>query len=475
MSAREPSGLHRVADSLAGAAPLLDVLRRHRSGEAVGITSVCSAHPLVIEAAVAQAVENGTALLVEATSNQVDQFGGYTGMRPTDFRDLVMETADKGGLPRSRIVLGGDHLGPNVWRSRDAEAAMAEAEHLVRAYVEAGFAKIHLDCSMACAGDDEPLTDGVVAGRAARLARAAEEAARALSRRSDIVYVVGTEVPVPGGAHETIDELTPTPADEARATLLAHRDAFAAAGVGAAFDRVVALVVQPGVEFNADRVVDYVRDRTTELRRVVDDPMAPPLLVLEAHSTDYQTVDGLTRLVEDHWAVLKVGPGLTFALREGLFALAAIEDLLVPAARRSHLVDVVDRAMLARPRWWEGYYEGDHHAKALARRYSYSDRMRYYWPEPSVVAAYETLLANLRTTGIPLHVLSAFLPAQYVRVRSGELAADPAALAVDRVRDVLRGYAAACMPRAAEQAPSPWPSRNDGRRHQTNEHDRSTT
>jgi D-tagatose-1,6-bisphosphate aldolase subunit GatZ/KbaZ len=408
------------------------------------MTSVCSAHPLVLEAAVAQAVEDRSALLVEATSNQVDQYGGYTGLRPADFRDLVLRSADRGGLPPERIVLGGDHLGPNTWRGLGAKEAMAKAEDLVRAYVEAGYAKIHLDTSMACAGDDLPLTDATVAGRAARLARVAEEAALATFGHSDVVYVVGTEVPVPGGAHEAIHDLTPTSAEAARATLAAHRQAFASAGIGEAFDRVVALVVQPGVEFDAQHVVDYDRERTVQLRRVIDEPDVPRLLVLEAHSTDYQTVARLSDLVADHWAVLKVGPGLTFALREALFALAAIEDELVPTDQRSHLVDVIDQVMLAEPKWWDGYYEGDERATALARRYSYSDRLRYYWPEPAIVAAHEQLLANLRRTGIPLPMLSAYLPEQYARIRAGELVADPAAIAVDRVRDVLRGYAVAC-------------------------------
>jgi len=375
----------RSPAELAGAAPLLDVLRRHRSGEAVGMTSVCSAHPLVLDAAVAQAVEDRTVLLVEATSNQVDQYGGYTGMRPADFRDLVLRSAERGGLLPERIVLGGDHLGPNTWRYHESGPAMAKADDLVRAYVAAGYAKIHLDCSVACAGEDSPLTDAVVAQRAARLARVAEEAAVATFGHSDLVYVVGTEVPVPGGAHEAIHELTPTSAEAARATLAAHREAFSSAGVGEAFDRVVALVVQPGVEFDAQHVVDYDRERTARLRQVVDDPDAPPTMVLEAHSTDYQTVARLTQLVEDHWAVLKVGPGLTFALREALFALATMENELVPTGERSNLVDVVDQVMLARPKWWEGYYEGDDREKALARRYSYSDRLRYYWPDPAIL------------------------------------------------------------------------------------------
>lgn len=421
---------------------LTDLVHARAAGTPAGVTSVCSAHPLVLEAAIAQAAEDGTTVLIEATSNQSDQYGGYTGLTPADVRDLVHRIAERHHLPRERIALGGDHLGPNTWRGEGGEVAMNKAETLVATYVQAGFTKIHLDCSMACAGDTEPPGDALVAHRAARLAAAAERAARERVGQAP-VYVIGTEVPVPGGAHESIDELVPTSAAAARATVAAHREAFERAGLHQAWDRVRALVVQPGVEFDHARVVDYDPTRTAELSRVLDDD---PHLVFEAHSTDYQRPEGLARLVQDGWAVLKVGPGLTFALREALFALAAIEDQLVSAERSSHLVATVEACMLAQPRWWRGYYEGDERQQAIARRYSYSDRLRYYWPDPQVLAAQEQLMANLIEVGIPLPMLSAYLPEQYTRVRCGELAIEPAALAMDRVRDVLRAYSRACRP-----------------------------
>lgn len=422
---------------------LEDTIAAHKAGQVLGVPSLCTAHPLVLQAGVAQALETGTGLLVEATSNQVDQFGGYTGMMPADFRDLVYTIADRQGLPRQSVVLGGDHLGPNTWRHLGPDAAMERAADLVRAYVAAGFTKIHLDCSMSCAGDPSPLTDDIVAERAARLAAVAEDTAVRERGVSDLLYVVGTEVPVPGGAHETIDALAPTSASAARATIACHRKVFGDAGLGTAWERVIGLVVQPGVEFDHAAVVDYDRDRTEELRGVLDDY---PHLVFEAHSTDYQSVERLTELVGDHWAILKVGPGLTFALREALFALAAIEDELVEADDRSNLLAVLEQRMLAEPRWWQGYYEGDAQAQRLARRYSYSDRIRYYWPDRQVQQAQSRLLANLAAVDIPLPLLSQYLPDQYPRVRRGELASEPTALVVDRVRDVLRTYTQACNP-----------------------------
>ena len=427
--------------------PVMDTVRRHKFGEAVGVYSVCSAHPLVIEAAVLQALETGGYVLVEATSNQVDQFGGYTGMVPTDFRELVLGVVRRHRLPEGRVVLGGDHLGPNRWRKLPAEEAMEHAEGLVEAYVTAGFTKVHLDCSMPCGGDPMPLGDDVVAERAARLARTAEEAARRAFGSSDVLYVVGTEVPVPGGAHETLTELTPTSADAARATLERHRLAFEEAGLRDAWERVIALVVQPGVEFDHLRVIDYERAATRELRRVLDDY---PRLVFEAHSTDYQRPENLRALVEDHWAVLKVGPALTFALREALFALAAVEEQMVTGDERSDLPAVIERRMLAEPRWWEGYYGGNAGFQRILRRYSYSDRVRYYWPDPEIQAAQSRLMDNLAGRDIPLPLLSQHLPDQYARVRRGELPVEPEALVLDRVRDVLRAYEFACTPTVQE-------------------------
>ncbi|KQU38398.1 MULTISPECIES: D-tagatose-bisphosphate aldolase, class II, non-catalytic subunit [unclassified Rhodococcus (in: high G+C Gram-positive bacteria)] len=420
--------------------PLADLIARHKAGEAVGIYSVCSAHPTIVRAAIEQAAEDGSHVLIEATSNQVDQYGGYTGMRPADFRSLVLGIADEEAFPRGRVILGGDHLGPNRWQDRPAEVAMAEADVLIAAYVEAGYTKIHLDCSMSCADDPPTLSDDVVAARSARLLRIAEDAAE----RSGGVrpaYVIGTEVPVPGGAHETLDALTPTPADRAGATIAAHRAAFAAAGLDAVWPRVIALVVQPGVEFDHVNVFDYDRTATVDLRAVLDDEHH---LVFEAHSTDYQRPDRLRELVEDHWAILKVGPGLTFAMREALFALARIEKELVAVPSQSALIEVVERRMLAEPGHWQSYYHGDPTAQRTARRYSYSDRLRYYWPDPEIDAARKTLLDNLDRIGIPLPLISAFMPDQYARVRAGLLDPRPDALVADRVRDAMRPYARAC-------------------------------
>lgn len=440
---KEPrvTSIQNKPTAAAAAAPdhLRDIVRRHKGGAHVGITSVCSAHPLVLQAAVEHAHESGDVVLIEATSNQVDQTGGYTGMRPTDFRGLVLGLAERTGLPPENVILGGDHLGPNRWRHLPPDEAMQFADELVAAYVTAGFTKIHLDCSFSCAGDPQPLTDELVAQRSARLIATAERCAEQGAER--LTYVIGTEVPVPGGAHETLEGVPPTSAQAARTTLQTHRDAFEAAGVAHVWPRVAALVVQPGVEFDHQQVFAYRSDAARELSAVLDDEGS---MVFEAHSTDYQTQDALSALVRDHWAVLKVGPQLTFALREAFFGLAAIEEELVPPGERSRLKEVLEERMLAQPEQWAGYYTGTAVEQRVNRRYSYSDRLRYYWPDPLVHEAQERLIANLSAVTIPLPLLSQYLPAQYERVRDGRLDAAPEPLVVDQVKQVLRTYARAC-------------------------------
>ncbi|AUV51949.1 tagatose-bisphosphate aldolase [Raoultella planticola] len=421
---------------------LTKMVAQHKQGGGNGIYAVCSAHPLVLEAAIHYARAQQTPLLIEATSNQVDQFGGYTGMTPADFRGFVHQLADSLDFPQSQLILGGDHLGPNRWQTLPAAQAMANADDLIKSYVAAGFKKIHLDCSMSCEGDPVPLTDDIVAERAARLAQVAEETCRERFGKPDLVYVIGTEVPVPGGAHETLTELQVTTPDAARATLEAHRQAFEQRGLTHIWPRIIGLVVQPGVEFDHTHIIDYQPQRAEALSAMVEDYDA---LVFEAHSTDYQTPQALRRLVKDHFAILKVGPALTFALREALFSLAAIEEELLPAKACSGLRQVLENVMLDRPEYWQNHYQGDGHARRLARGYSYSDRVRYYWPDRQIDEAFARLVRNLADWPLPLPLLSQYMPLQYLKVREGDLKAEPRELILDHIQDILQQYHAACV------------------------------
>lgn len=417
------------------------LIARHKAGEHIGICSVCSAHPLVIEAALAFDRNSTRKVLIEATSNQVNQFGGYTGMTPADFREFVFTIADKVGFARERIILGGDHLGPNCWQNEPADAAMEKSIALIKAYVAAGFSKIHLDASMSCADDPVPLPPGVVAQRAARLCKAAEETATE-EQKAALTYVIGTEVPVPGGEASSINSVHVTRVEDAAQTLETHREAFAALGLDEAMTRVIALVVQPGVEFDHTQIIHYQPHAAEALSGWIrQTPM-----VYEAHSTDYQTRQAYRTLVRDHFAILKVGPALTFALREAIFALAQMEKALIAPEQRSHVLDVIDEVMLNEPDYWKKYYRPTWSQAMVDIHFSLSDRIRYYWPHPRIRQSVERLIANLSATSLPLGLISQFMPVQFERLSMNEIAATPQNLIIDKIQDVLRAYRFGCTP-----------------------------
>jgi D-tagatose-1,6-bisphosphate aldolase subunit GatZ/KbaZ len=428
---------------------LLDaVADAHRAGNGVGVASICSAHPLVLDETVRHGVDGGHTVLIEATCNQVNQDGGYTGLRPSDFIREVRAMAERHGLAPERLVLGGDHLGPNPWKHLPAETAMAKSEELVAAYASAGYTKLHLDTSLRC-GDDPPgaLAPSLVAERAARLAVVAEQTASAGA--TDIRYVIGTEVPVPGGESTGEHGIHVSTADDVAETIEVTKLAFAAAQVPGAFDRVRAVVAQPGVEFSDQELYVYTPGQAEHLVPCLTDEVP---LVFEAHSTDYQSHSALKALVADHFAILKVGPGLTFAYREALFGLSFIEEeLLGPKA--SGVRAALDTAMLNDPHHWRPFYPADPFAAAYARRFSRSDRSRYYWPVADVQRAVSRMHVNLKGSGLPDELVSQYLPWILGAEVPGSSPADvlgqaltPESVLRAAIRRVLNVYASATGP-----------------------------
>jgi D-tagatose-1,6-bisphosphate aldolase subunit GatZ/KbaZ len=425
---------------------LLGIGRDQHQGIHKGITSICSANPWVIEAAFLHEMDTQEFVLIESTCNQVNQYGGYTGMTPADFAEYIKKIADKVDFPTERVILGGDHLGPFPWQTQPSERAMSDARRLVADCVKYKYVKIHLDASMRLA-DDEPNTAldlQIAARRAAELAEAAETTYRKEKPGSCApVYVIGTEVPDPGGIQEKDEGIRVTELSDLKDTIETTKEAFYRLGLEEAWSRVIAVVVQPGVEYGDADIFDYERRKANNLSKFIE---GYPHLVYEAHSTDYQTQQSLTELVEDHFAILKVGPELTFAFREAVFALAMIEEELLPGLERkpSNIREILDNEMVARPEYWEKYYTGTADQIQLARRFSFSDRIRYYWPADSVQESLTILLDNLRNISLPLSLVSQYFPIQYERIRGKQIENDPSAIILDHIRLVNYRYSLAC-------------------------------
>jgi D-tagatose-1,6-bisphosphate aldolase subunit GatZ/KbaZ len=299
--------------------------------------------------------------------------------------------------------------------------------------------------------DPAVLPDELIAERSAALCARSEEAWRTCGGEPP-VYVIGTEVPVPGGAQENLHELAVTEPKAALVTATAHRAAFAHGALDQVWERVVGLVVQPGVEFDHERVIDYQPDKARHLSECISEI---PQFVFEAHSTDYQTARSLAALVRDHFAILKVGPAVTFALREAVWALDRIDREWHGEARAANVRVAVLHAMRANPKHWLPYYHGDGQALDLQLEYSLSDRIRYYWPEPAVVVALARLQAAFAADKPPLSLVSQNLPAAYGPVRAGTLPPRMPELVIHHVRQVLAQYAQACNPHSSQERPAP--------------------
>lgn len=372
---------------------LLDIVQRNRSGERCAIPSVCSAHEDVLRASLIMARDLNRPIVIEATSNQVNQEGGYTGMTPIDFVQRVTQFCAEHNVQTDLVVFGGDHLGPQAWRDQSADIAMGKAAEMIKAYVAAGFRKIHLDCSEGCLGEAAQLADSVTAKRSAELAKVALDAA---DQPTEIVFVIGTEVPPPGGARmDEAGDIPATTSDSAQKTIDAHAKAFADHGIAQAMNQVLGLVVQPGVEFSPSQVHHFPMDRDFDLSGVM---AAWPNLTLEAHSTDYQHPSVYPKLAELGFGFQKVGPALTYAWRRALYALDQILALRLGQAPR--IAPVMRDLMERSPNYWRGHYDASDPQIGSLLHLGLADRIRYYWTDETAQAAVNGVLAEFETANI---------------------------------------------------------------------------
>ena len=422
--------------------PMQEMMEKRRQGIKCGIPSYCTANELALEIAIRRAKMLNQPVLIEATANQVNQYGGYTGMLPKDFYKLVLDMAAAIDLPEQMVILAGDHLGPLTWQNLPEAEAMEKSIELVYQYTRAGFTKIHLDTSMKVADDAEGLlSTEVIARRGATLYKAAIKGYEELkAEKPDAirpVFVIGSEVPIPGGAQEAEDSLAVTSVEAFKDTVAKYKRVWEEEGVGEGMNDVIAVVVQPGVEFGDDQVFLYDSAAAADLCAALKEF---PEVCFEGHSTDYQSAKCLKAMVEDGIAILKVGPALTYGLREALFSMSLMENELVPAEERSNFIDVLENTMLANPGNWQKHYHGNEKQLHLARKYSFSDRARYYMGQPEVLDAMDKLFTNLNTYKIPLNMLHQYMPLTYAKDRDGELPLEAKELAMDGVTNFMLDY-----------------------------------
>lgn len=421
--------------------PMKTILKKRKNNKSIGIPSYCTANDLVIKAVIRRAKETNVPVLIEATANQVNQYGGYTGMKPADFIKFVYDVADEVGCDKKLLIIAGDHLGPLTWKNLNETEAMEKSKELVYQYVKAGFTKIHLDTSMKLASDSktDALKTEVVAERGAILFEECMKAFKEIDDGTKVkpVFIIGSEVPIPGGATEVEEGISVTKVADFKDTINTYKKVFKKHNLENAFDDIIGVVVQPGVEFGDSQVFLYNREAAKDLSQSIDEYEG---IVFEGHSTDYQTKECLKQMVEDNIAILKVGPALTYRLREALFMMSYMEKELIPASKRANFIETLEEVMLKNPGNWQNHYHGTDEEKRLARKYSYSDRARYYLSDKEVKASINKLLENMSATDIPMNILHQFMPNQYQKVIRGKLKNNAYDLVYDSILEIAADY-----------------------------------
>jgi len=133
---------------------------------------------------------------------------------------------------------------------------------------------------MACGGEPNP-SFTQIAQRAALLCEVAEKHAPDPEK---LIYIIGTEVPIPGGETEEPDALDVTSVARFNDTIQTHREAWTARRLNAAWSRIVSVVTQPGVDFGHTSIYPFAPQKTQPLKDAIQ---LEDGLTFEAHSTDY--------------------------------------------------------------------------------------------------------------------------------------------------------------------------------------------
>lgn len=355
---------------------LLQIVRAVRQQIGPAIPAVASVLPDVIAAGLRQAREHGLPALIEAPAEEVNQFGGHSGLTPADFAALVQDVAHSHGLDAVPLILGADGLGPGLWPGLDPSAAMTHAERMVADFAAAGFNRLQFHAL------DAP---GI-----ARLVSVAETHA---PPRHPPVYAL------PAGGDPASSVTSPEDLAEA---LTRHEAAFAEADLAGAWRRVHTMSVRFGMGFTPAHVERFDIEQPDQLSAVLRDH---DRIALEAEAVDYQSARVCADLTRRNVAVLKLGPSLSFAWREALYGLSHVHAW---SEGGPHISERMEALMLADPAMWQQDGRGPAGHSRLLRHFGFTDRIRHYWSKAGAELA--ALCDSMEASGLHLPLLLQYLP-----------------------------------------------------------------
>ena len=339
------------------------------------LPSFCSSNFDVLKSIMIFAKYQNFPVLIESTSNQVNQYGGYSGLKPFQFEKKIRRLAKFIKLNNKSLMIGGDHLGPLPWKDLDEATAMKNSKKLVKDCLKAKYKKIHIDTAIICRGEKKIDRHTVI--------QRCDEILSVFSKKDfdNVFLVIGTEVPFAGGGH-TIKS-SPTTFESIKeeidlySTILKKKKKFA-------------LVIEPGIGFGNFSVIQ-AKLKNFGKRLIFSKKNN---FVYEAHSSDYQKISSLKKLVKNNFKFLKIGPELTYFYAKSIFKMEEFEKKIYKN-NFSNIKNIILKEMKNNNSYWIDYYKAKKKKLDNLKFNSYLDRLRYYWSSKNILNSKKKLFINI--------------------------------------------------------------------------------
>ena len=315
--------------------------------------------------------------LIECTSNQVNQDGGYTNKTPKLFINEIFKMQKKINFDKKKLFLGGDHLGPLPWKNNNSHTAIKNSVKLIDSFLKEKFCKIHIDTSIKCK-NDKHIDNDIIFNRTNQILRNPA----IFKKIKDRFIIIGTEVPLSGSGDSK--KIIKTSKQQINNESLRFKKILKSIGLKNNF---FGLVIEPGMRYMHSSITQPNFKDFKEKRRI----SIKNNFVFEAHSTDYQSLKTLKQLVKNNFKYLKVGPEITFNYSRSLFFMQNLEKKIVKK-KCSNLKAKILSTMLDNSKHWKEYYKRKDKKLFLDSKL---DRLRYYLNSKKVVNSINLLKKNV--------------------------------------------------------------------------------
>lgn len=315
--------------------------------------------------------------LIECTSNQVNQNGGYTKNTPKSFIKKIFKISKNLKFKKKNLYLGGDHLGPLPWKYNSKTIALKNSIKLIGDFLRQNYCKIHIDTSIKCR-DDKQINNKMIFNRSKEILKTPI----IKKRLKDKFLIIGSEVPLSGSGD--VNKLTVTSKEQIKGECNQFKKVLKDLKLK---NKKFGLVIEPGMKYMHSKVVVPKFKKFFEIKKISKDEN----FVFEAHSTDFQSQQILTKLVQNNFKFLKVGPELTLNYSKAIFFMHQIEKKFYKK-KHSNIRKVILKSMINNPKYWKDYYKKKNENHFLNSKL---DRMRYYLHVNSVSKSINLLKKNI--------------------------------------------------------------------------------